>query len=424
MYGAISDAVSYLSAQSALSLLALFWFTVIFELPRYTIAFASAALSRLKSAWWATPQRRHDVGRVTVVIAGHSEAGSIERCVRSMQEQSRPPDEIIVVSDGSTDNMPEVLADLQRRGLIAQAHCTDLRGGKSAAINLAKRWATGDILINIDCDCSFDRHALKHSLTPFADPQVGAVSGNILVRNDRVSLISAFQAIEYLISISLGKQASMLIDQVACVSGAFGAFRMSALQDVNGVDVGGGEDLDLTLKLRKAGWKICFVDAAICYTDVPDTLRALTNQRLRWERDAVRLRYRKHADLMNPFSLNFRLSELLHEIEFIVFQILGAAILPFYILWLFLQYGELGLVFLLAAQIGLLFLDFMVFALAALCTPKAKALHLLLYVPGYSLFNGVHMRFVRLFAYVQEWIFNASAGDNYVPEKVRLLRKW
>jgi len=424
MSGAISDAVSYLSAQSALSLLALFWFTVIFELPRYTIAFASAALSRLKSAWWPARTLLHDVGRVTVVIAGHSEADSIERCVLGMHEQSRPPDEIIVVSDGSTDNMPEVLADLQRRGLIDQAHSTNLRCGKAAAVNLAERWTTGDILINIDCDCSFDRHALKHILSPFADPAVGAVSGNILARNDRTGLIPAFQAIEYLISISLGKQAAGLIDQVVCASGAFGAFRMTALRAGNGLDVGGGEDLDLTLKLRKAGWKIHFADAAICYTDVPDTLRALTNQRFRWERDAVRVRYRKHADLMNPFSTNFRLAELLHEVEFIVFQVLGAAILPFYVIWLFLTYGDFGLIVLLAAQFGLLVLDLAVFALAALSTPKASALHLFPYVPGYSLFNGVYMRFVRLFAYVQEWIFNASAGDNYVPEKVRLLRKW
>jgi len=36
----------------------------------------------------------------------------------------------------------------------------------------------------------------------------------------------------------------------------------------------------------------------------------------------------------------------------------------------------------------------------------------------------MYMRFVRLAAYLQEWLFNASATDNYVPEKVRLLRKW
>ena len=77
-----------------------------------------------------------------------------------------------------------------------------------------------------------------------------------------------------------------------------------------------------------------------------------------------------------------------------------------------------------AAQLGLVVLDMTVFAVAALATPKAQTFGLIAYVPGYSIFNGVYMRFVRLTAYTQEWIFNASAGDNYVPEKVRLVRKW
>ena len=424
MYEVIADAATYLGAQSLAGLLGLFWFTVIFELPRYTLSFASAAIYRLRPR--PPIRRRHtdDAGRVTVVVAGYNEEDSVRKCVMSLREQSLRPDEIIVVSDGSTDKMPRVLRELLREGLIDRAHATDLRAGKSAAINLAERWATGDIIVNVDCDCSYDRHALRNIVAPLRDPAVGAVSGNILVRNPAAGLVATFQAIEYLISISLGKQAADLIDQVVCVSGAFGAFRRTAMASVNGVDVGGGEDLDLSLKLRKAGWKVRFEDSAICYTDVPDTLRGLTNQRFRWERDAVRSRYRKHRDMLNPFSERFRISELVHEIDFIIFQILGAVILPIYIAWLILTYGDLGFVFLLAAQLGLLVLDMTVFALAALATPKANTLALLLYVPGYSLFNGIYMRFVRLFAYGQEWIFNASAGDNYVPEKVRLVRKW
>ena len=81
------------------------------------------------------------------------------------------------------------------------------------------------------------------------------MAGNIVVRNPKASLIAAFQAIEYLISISQGKQAANLTNQMTCVSGAFGAFRRSALEGVGGLDAGGGEDLDVTLSLRKAGWK-------------------------------------------------------------------------------------------------------------------------------------------------------------------------
>jgi cellulose synthase/poly-beta-1,6-N-acetylglucosamine synthase-like glycosyltransferase len=309
-----------------------------------------------------------------------------------------------------------------RRGLIDQAHSTELRAGKSAGTNMAARWAKGDIVVNIDCDCSFDRHAIRNVIAPLADPEVVAVSGNILVRNEQASLITTFQAIEYLITISLGKQAADRLGQVSCVSGAFGAFRKSAFEAVGGLDAGGGEDLDLTLALRRTGGKIRFIEDAICYTDVPETLTALVKQRFRWERDAVHLRYRKHGELLNPFSRSFQLSEAIHELEFLGFNVLAAAVLPFYILWLFAQYGTFAFIVLLSAQAGLLLLDCATFLIAAYATPKVNAMQLIPYLPGYSIFNSVYMRSVRLAAYLQEWVFKASYRDTYVPDKVHQVR--
>ena len=355
MYAMMSEGLIYLQSQSIGSFFALFWFVILFEVPRYTLSFLAAAFfGASPKAYGEEPTPAQPV---SVIIAGHNEEHAVESCIRSLWEQSLQPDEIIVVSDGSTDKMKRVLGELLNKRLIQGAYSTDLRAGKSAATNLAERHATGDILVNVDCDCSFDRHALKHIVRPFINPRIGAVSGNILVRNYADTIITSFQAIEYLISISLGKQANGLIDQVSCASGAFSAFRREALRRVGGLDAGGGEDLDVTLRLRQAGWKIDFSASAICYTDAPDTLTALINQRFRWERDAIRLRYRKHVDLMNPFSKQFNLWELLHQLEFLVFNILGALALPFYCLWLFITYGELAPVILIGAQICLGFMD-------------------------------------------------------------------
>lgn len=421
MWSLISDGINFLTSQSLAGLIVLFWFTLMFDIPRYAFSFIAAAFIK-KPAY--SPDGQSDIGTVSVIIAGHNEEHAIERCVRSFHEQSRPPDEIVVVSDGSNDRMSDKLRELQRNGVIDQVHCTDLRAGKSAAGNLGERWAKGDILVIADCDCTYERHSLKYILAPFTDPAIGAVSGNILVRNTARSLITTFQAIEYLISISLGKRAAALTDHVTCVSGAFGAFRRTAMRSVNGMDVGGGEDLDLTIQLRKAGWKIDFASDAICYTDTPHTFGALVRQRFRWERDAVRIRYRKHADLLNPFSANFTLTELFHEVEFFLFHILGAVMLPVYLAWLILTYGDLAVMILIAVQMGLFILDLFSFILAAWATPKTKGLPLLPYMLGYSFFNGFVMRNVRLAAYIQEWLFNASADDEYLPEKVRLARRW
>ena len=412
------EAADYLLGQSGPSLAALYWFFLVFEVPRYVILFALFALMPRRRA-----PTREFAGRVSVVIAGHNEARSIEACVRALEEQSRPPDEIVVVSDGSSDGMDRRLGRMLADGRITAAHATDLRGGKSAASNMAARLCTGDVIVNVDCDCSFDRHALRNILRPLSDRAVGASCGNILPRNPGRSLVTAFQGIEYLVTISLGKQAADRVGQVTCVSGAFGAFRREAYEFSGGLDAGGGEDLDLTIRLRAAGWKVRFAGEACCYTDVPETLRALVRQRFRWERDSVHLRYRKHAGLMNPFSPRFRWSEFLHEVEFLIFNVLAAAVMPVYIAWLFGQYGGFALTVMAAAQLGLMALDHAVFLMAAAVTPFGARARLVPFLAGYSVFNGLLMRGVRLAAYVQEWAFRASFADGYVPAKVHRVRR-
>lgn len=422
MMSEIYDSLVFLFSQSELSFLLMFWIVIVFEIPRYTLLFLTAILTAVK------PPRAVDgrpfSGRVSMIIAGHNEADSVENFIMCLREQSRPPDEIIVVSDGSTDGMTQKLTDLLRRGLIHQAHSTDMRAGKAAATNLAARHATGDILINADPDGTFDRDAIKTILEPFADPAVGAVCGNLMIRWQTRTLVTAFQAIEYLITISLGKRAALLTDQVVCVSGAFGAFRREVLEQAGWLDIGGGEDLDLTIRIRKAGWKVSFAPDAIAYTQAPYKMRGFIRQRLRWERDAIRLRYRKHREQLTPFSHRFHFLEFVHQVEFLFFNILATAALPIYVVWLILTYGDLAPLILLAAQFGLIVLDFFVFILAAIATPKAKSLELIPYVAGYSFFSSFVMRVIRSIAYVQEWVFDASSKDEYVPRKVNLMRRW
>jgi cellulose synthase/poly-beta-1,6-N-acetylglucosamine synthase-like glycosyltransferase len=419
MWEILSDGFAYLGAQSWQSFIALFWFVILFEVPRYTIVYITAGL--------LLPfHKRIPAGgkppRITAVIAGHNEADVIERCIMAVHEQSWVPDEIIVVSDGSTDQMTARLRELRGRGLVTEVHATDLRAGKSAATNLALKNATGDIVINIDCDCTLDRYAFEHACTPFNDPEVGAVAGNVVVRNAKASFIAAYQSIEYLVILSLGKRGGNITDQVVCASGAFGIFRRTALEAVNGLDAGGGEDLDVTMRIRKAGWKVRFAPEAICYTDVPETFSAFVRQRFRWERDAIRLRYRKHNDQVSPLSNRIRPLEIIHQIEFLSFDVVAALAMPIYVVWLFSTYGDTAPAILVAAQLGMFAFDLISLCLAAITTPRVLSLSHLLYMPAYSIMNSYYMRIIRLSAYLQEWIFEASYSDSYVPSKVHLQR--
>jgi cellulose synthase/poly-beta-1,6-N-acetylglucosamine synthase-like glycosyltransferase len=421
--------LDFLFAQSRQSIVAIFWYTIVFEIPRYGLAFLAVALAPVAARLWtrgpcAVEPPCGCAPRVSVVVVGHNEAESLERCLRSLREQSVANLEIVVVSDGSTDRMAALAARLVKRKLADRAVATGLRGGKSSGANLAIRASTGDIVVTVDCDCSYDRFAIQNILGPFEDPRVGAASGDIAPRNGDASLVARFQEIEYLSSLSVGKRLAASLDQVVCISGAFGAFRRKALDSIGAFDAGGGEDFDLTLRLRAAGWRIAFAEEAVCYTDVPDALWPLIRQRLRWERDAIWLRFRKHRRSMSRKSPRFRPAEAFHQWEFLIFNVAGAAIFPFYVAWLYLTYGAFATATLAAMQMGLFAIESLMLAIGAGVTRRPVFWRNLPYLLGYSLFASYVIRFVRLWAYGEEWFLSGSRRDNYTPLKVRTLRHW
>jgi cellulose synthase/poly-beta-1,6-N-acetylglucosamine synthase-like glycosyltransferase len=160
---------------------------------------------------------------ISVLMPGHNEGASLRQTVIGLREQTRNDAQVVVIDDGSTDDMAAVGQQLKAEGLIDVFVVTDLRGGKSAAANLGLTYCTGDVVIIADIDTSFDRDALERVIEPLQDPEVGAVSGNIAVRNTAASVVARFQAIQYLLSISLGRRVTNMLDVVFIVSGAFAA---------------------------------------------------------------------------------------------------------------------------------------------------------------------------------------------------------
>lgn len=422
-FEAISSAWGFLIGLAPSDLLFLFWFTVLFEFPRYLLEFLATVVvipRRSKQRSAAMPP----LPNVSILIAGHNEEDSIRRCVASLREQTHAKLEIVCVDDGSTDRTFALMEVLEREGQIDRAVRCTLRGGKSSALNLAARLATGDIFVVVDIDCSFDRDAIAEILRPFADPRVTAVSGNILVRNWQASIISSLQAIEYLIGISLGKTASDVFNQVSCVSGAFGAFRREAWMRLGGMDVGPGEDFDFTMRMRIAGDRIAFAPRAHCYTDVPETLAALARQRSRWERDAFWIRFRKFYRTLAPSRGEIRWQETIHQLDFIVFNVAAAALFPIYVFMLFMDHGQFAFVILIAAGLALYVLDGLAFVLATWFTGKPRYWRLAPFLVIYGPFQSYVMRFIRLSAYIDEWVISKSREDEYVPEKVRAWAGW
>ncbi|AWN41786.1 hypothetical protein DK389_16355 [Methylobacterium durans] len=408
--------------------LSMFWYMCLFEIPRYTAGFVIIGgviflglnlKPRVRTSEQIRASKRW---KVSAVIAGHNEADAMRKCLISLNEQTRKFDEIIVVDDGSTDGMRQMLHKLRAEGLIHMALCNQVRCGKASACNLGFGLATGDIIINLDADCSYDRDAIEKLLIPFDDPKVGTTCGNIGVRNFKQSVAASFQAVEYLISISLGKRIMDYFDLVVCSSGAFGAFRRQAIEQVGVLAVGPGEDLDLTLRLRRAGWKVRFVHDSWCLTDVPHAFSGLIRQRRRWDRDTLRIRFRKFRDTFSFWNPRFKASETWEQVEFFFLNFLVTMIFPIYIGYIFYTLGAADAYVVLAA-VALVYvcLDIVAFVIAAACCGRFSFwfyVQLVPFILTFGLYSGFLMRLVRLYAYLEEMIFYASYRDSYVPQRV------
>ena len=406
-----------------LNWLAMFWFMIILEIPRYTLSGLAVLLSSLKRRSSPTTAERQALDRLTisVVIAGHNEADAIEKCLRSLREQTRKIDEIIFIDDGSTDGMREMINRYCQSGQIDIALSNQVRSGKSASCNFGFTLAKGDIIVNLDADCSYDCDAIEKLIEPFTDPLVGATTGALGVRNYGYSAVTSYQAIEYITAIAMGKRALDMLDLVVCASGAFGAFRREAINQVGLLAPGPGEDFDLTLRLRRSGWKVRFAGDSWCFTDTPATFKAIIRQRRRWDRDTIRTRMRKFRDALHPGRRRFSLLETFEQVEWLVMNLLVTLVFPIYVAYLFLLFGNEAIYILLSVAVAYFILDIAGFSMAlAICRryDSKMIVRIFPYLLTYGLYNGVFMRCVRLYAYFEEWVHRASTRDSYSPSRV------
>jgi len=109
-----------------------------------------------------------------------------------------------------------------------------------------------------------------------------AVAGNVKVGN-RINPLTYWQSIEYVTSQNLDRRAYAAINSVSVVPGAVGAWRAVAVAEAGAYTTDTmAEDMDLTWRIRRGGWRVATETAAIGYTEVPDTFKGLYKQRFRW----------------------------------------------------------------------------------------------------------------------------------------------
>lgn len=218
---------------------------------------------------------------VSVVIAAFNEEKVIARTIAAVLANNYPGLDVIVVDDGSKDDTSgavlRAFADNPAVRVLQQENA-----GKAAALNRGFAQASGEIIIALDADTVFARDTISKLVRRFADPLVGAVAGNVKVGN-RINPLTYWQAIEYITSQNLDRRAYAVINSVTVVPGAVGAWRREAVLQAGGYTTDTmAEDMDLTWRIRRIGWRIATETEAIGYTEAPDSFGSLFKQRFRW----------------------------------------------------------------------------------------------------------------------------------------------
>ncbi|WP_234007235.1 poly-beta-1,6-N-acetyl-D-glucosamine synthase [Enterobacter sp. SA187] len=220
---------------------------------------------------------------VSVIVPCYNEENNVAETIESVLKQRYKNIEVIAVDDGSTDGTGFILNRLAKQHLRLRVIHLAHNQGKAIALKTGVAAAKSEWLVCIDGDAKLDRDAVAYIVAPMLEnPRVGAVTGNPRIRT-RSTLIGKIQVGEFSSIIGMIKRTQRMYGQIFTISGVVAAFRRTALADVGywSEDII-TENIDISWKLQLKHWSIFYEPLALCWVLMPETLKGLWKQRLRW----------------------------------------------------------------------------------------------------------------------------------------------
>jgi cellulose synthase/poly-beta-1,6-N-acetylglucosamine synthase-like glycosyltransferase len=220
---------------------------------------------------------------LTVIVPAYNEAESIADTIRSLQEQTTPPKEIIVVDDCSTD----ATADVARACGATVVQPPKNTGSKAGAQTFALGFVGTGLTMAVDADTTLAVDGIELLIAALDDPDVVAACGSVFPRHVR-TVWERGRYVEYLFAFSFFKRIQDHYGKPMISSGCFSAYRTDTLREVGGWSTRTmAEDMDLTWTFHQRGWKVRFIPDAICYPIEPHNLDLMRKQLRRWSHGFV-----------------------------------------------------------------------------------------------------------------------------------------
>lgn len=216
------------------------------------------------------PRRRQEYGPVSssfsLVIAAHNEEAVIERRLReliTLVHASGRRGEVILVSDGSTDATVSLARPFMKEGIRILE--LPVNRGKALALTLGCELATHDILVFADVRQTWAPETLERLLQPFADPEVGAVSGDLVLESNAGVMMAVGFYWRY------EKWLRKLESRVHSTVGVTGAISAVRHQLFRGIPEGTLlDDVYWPLQAAMQGYRVIHADHAHAYDRLPE----------------------------------------------------------------------------------------------------------------------------------------------------------
>lgn len=191
---------------------------------------------------------------ISVIVPAYNAAATLGRCLAALTEQTLPPEEILVVDDGSSDETVEIARCYDVR-VISQANA-----GPAAARNTGAQAACGDLLFFTDADCSPAQDWVERMAVPFANPMVAGAKG--IYQTLQTEPVARFVQIEYEDKYDRmrGQEGIDFVDTYSA------AYRRDIFLEAGGFDTSfptaSVEDQEFSFRLARAGRRLVFVPDA------------------------------------------------------------------------------------------------------------------------------------------------------------------
>lgn len=279
--------ISDLSEVTSSIFLAIFIIAGVAYVPGFMNAFLVSSLLLDKQPKFKVTYPTDDV---TILVAAYNEEVGIFNTLSYIKNQSyNGKINTIVINNNSNDNtcleVERAKKELNMDILLLHENTP----GKFNALNHGLKFVKTKYVITLDADTLIHKEAVNYLISRIKSSpnDVCAVAGSMLVRNSRDNLLAKIQEWDYFLSIASIKRMQGLYQGTLVAQGAFSLYETSVVKSVGGWSDAIGEDIVLTWKMLKEGYRVYFEPHAVAFTDVPIKLSHFVKQRSRWARGMI-----------------------------------------------------------------------------------------------------------------------------------------